>query len=360
MSDDRLKKARGRIDELDGEIQSLIQRRAEIAREIAEIKAQAGGNGDCYRPARESEILRAVAERNDGPLSDETVVRLMREIMSACLAVESPLKIAYLGPEGTYTQAAVYKHFGHSVNAVALAAIDEIFREVEARNADYGVVPVENSTEGVVSHTLDQLVGSPLRICGEVALSVHHHLLSNASALDQVKRVVAHAQSLAQCRKWLDSNLPNVVREAVASNGEAARMVRGENESAAIAGRAASELYELPILATNIEDEPNNTTRFLVLGRQSVPPTGHDMTSVLVSIQNQPGMLHRLLAPAAERGVDLTRIESRPSRRQAWDYNFFIDLEGHCEDAKVRNVLEAIESEAAYLKILGSYPRAAL
>lgn len=362
MADDRLAAARARIDALDEKLQALIAERAGIAREIAEIKAETeGGEGNnCYRPAREAEILRAVAERNSGPLSDETMARLMREIMSACLALESPLKVAYLGPEGTYTQAAVYKHFGHSVTALALAAIDEIFREVEAGNADYGVVPVENSTEGVVSHTLDQLVGSPLSIVGEVTLAVHHHLLSNAPALDGVRRVAAHAQSLAQCRKWLDANLPNVVREAVASNGEAARMVRGEKESAAIAGRAASELYDLPILAANIEDEPNNTTRFLVLGRQRVPATGNDMTSVLVSIHNRPGMLHRLLTPAAEAGVDLSRIESRPSRRQPWDYNFFIDLEGHVEEPAVRRVIDNIEAEAAYLKILGSYPKAVL
>ena len=361
MSEDRLAAARARIDALDEQLQKLISERAGIAREIAEIKAETdGGEGNCYRPAREAEILRAVAGRNHGPLSDETVTRLMREIMSACLALESPLKVAYLGPEGTYTQAAVYKHFGHSVEAVAMSAIDEIFREVEAGNADYGVVPVENSTEGVVSHTLDQLVGSPLSIVGEVALAVHHHLLSNAPSLERVRRVVAHAQSLAQCRKWLDAKMPNVVREAVASNGEAARMVRHENESAAIAGRAASELYELPILAANIEDEPNNTTRFLVLGNQPVPATGQDMTSVLVSIHNRPGMLHRLLTPAAEAGVDLSRIESRPSRRQPWDYNFFIDLEGHVEDAAVRQVIDRIEAEAAYLKILGAYPKAVL
>lgn len=361
MTDDGLKAARDRIDRLDEQLQSLIAERAGLAQEIARIKAAIEGEaGDCYRPARESEVLRAVAARNRGPLSDETVVRLMREVMSACLALESPLKVAYLGPEGTYTQAAVYKHFGHSVTAVPLAAIDEIFREVEAGNADYGVVPVENSTEGVVSHTLDQLVGSRLSIVGEVALAVHHHLLSHAADLNEVKRVVSHAQSLAQCRKWLDAKLPSVMREAVASNGEAARMVREEPAAAAIAGRAASELYELPILCANIEDEPNNTTRFLVLGRQSVPATGEDMTSILVSIHNRPGMLHRLLAPAADAGVDLSRIESRPSRRQAWDYNFFIDLEGHVAEGRVRQVIDRIEAEAAHLKILGSYPRAVL
>ncbi len=357
-SDDALlADARQRIDALDSEIQRLIAERAGVAMDVAHIK-QAQGRTDFYRPEREADVLKRVAARNEGPLDDATVMRLMREVMSACLALESPQRVAYLGPEGTYTQAAVYKHFGHSVQAVPMAAIDAIFREVEAGNADFGVVPVENSTEGVVSHTLDQLVGSSLSICGEVALAVHHHLLSRADDLSQVKRVVAHAQSLAQCRKWLDAHLPGVVREAVSSNGEAARMVAGETRAAAIAGRAASEFYELDMLASNIEDEPNNTTRFLVLGNQNVPATGHDMTSILVAIRNQPGMLHRLLTPAADAGVDLARIESRPSRRQAWDYNFFIDIEGHADDERVRQVIEAIEAQAAMLKILGAYPRA--
>jgi chorismate mutase/prephenate dehydratase len=281
----------------------------------------------------------------------------MREIMSACLALEQPLTVAYLGPEGTYTQAAVYKHFGHAVAAVPEPTIGDIFRSVEAGNAHFGVVPVENSTEGVVSNTLDQLVGSPLSICGEVALAVHHHLLSHAAGLAGIKRVAAHAQSLAQCRKWLDTYLPHAIREAVASNGEAARNVADTPSAAAIAGRAAGDYYGLPVLAANIEDEPNNTTRFLVLGRQPVAASGNDMTSILVSIRNRPGMLHRLLAPAAEAGVDLARIESRPSRRQAWDYNFFIDIEGHADDGPVRRVIEAIEAQAAMLKILGSYPR---
>ena len=358
QSDDQaLASARTQIDSLDKQIQALLAERAQVALDVARIK-QAQGRTDFYRPEREADVLKRVAERNEGPLEDAVVMRIMREIMSACLALESPLKVAYLGPEGTYTQAAVYKHFGHAVNALPSVAIDEIFREVEAGNAQFGVVPVENSTEGVVTHTLDQLVGSPLSICGEVALAVHHHLLSHSGELAGVQRVVAHAQALAQCRQWLDANLPGVVREAVSSNGEAARRVAGESNAAAIAARAASDFYDLPILASNIEDEPNNTTRFLVLGKQHVPATGRDMTSLLVSIRNSPGMLYKLLAPAADAGVDLTRIESRPSRRQAWDYNFFIDIEGHADDARVRQVIEAIESQAAMLKILGAYPRA--
>lgn len=360
MSDKELKAARERIDALDAELLKLISQRAQIAQEVGRIKQKMGAAGNHYRPGREAEVLRRVIEQNPGPLTDETLARLVREIMSACLAVESPLKVAYLGPEGTYTQAAVFKHFGHAVSSVSLAAIDEIFREVEAGNADYGVVPVENSTEGVVSHTLDLFVGSPLNICGEVTLAVHHHLLANANDLSAIRRVVAHAQSLAQCRKWLDSKLPNVVRAAVGSNAEAARIVHGESDAAAIAGRAAAELYGLNVLAKNIEDEPNNTTRFFIIGRQAVPATGQDMTSLLLSAHNRPGALFALLQPFAEAGVNLCRIESRPSRRGNWDYNFFIDIEGHAGDKKVGAVLDKIRAVASYFKILGSYPKAAV
>lgn len=354
--DDALADARAQIDDLDQRIHALINERAGVALKVAEIK-QAAGRTDFYRPEREARVLERIAARNEGPLADTAVAHIMREVMSACLALEKPMTVAYLGPEGTYTQAAVYKHFGHAVAAVPQPAIGDIFREVEAGNAHFGVVPVENSTEGVVTHTLDQLVGSNLSICGEVALAVHHHLLSHAREFGAIKRVVAHAQSLAQCRDWLDTHLPGAVREAVSSNGEAARRVVDDPAAAAIAARAASDFYELPIVASNIEDEPNNTTRFLVLGTQTVAASGNDMTSILVSIRNQPGMLYRLLAPAADAGVDLARIESRPSRRQAWDYNFFIDIEGHADDAPVRRLIEAIEAEAVMLKILGSYPR---
>lgn len=360
---DPLAAARTQIDGIDRQLIALISERAGVAVDVARIKAAAGDDsGDYYRPSREAQVLRRVAANNPGPLDDTTLTRLMREVMSACLSLESPLKVAYLGPEGTYTQAAVYKHFGHAVTAVPLDAIDDIFRAVEAGNADYGVVPVENSTEGVVTNTLDQLVASPLKICGEVALAVHHHLLSHAPSAAAIRRVVAHAQSLAQCRGWLDSNLPGVVREAVASNGEAARMVAADEQggAAAIAARAASEFYAVPVLASNIEDESNNTTRFLVLGTRDVPASGDDRTSIMVAINNKQGMLHRMLAPVAAAGVDLVRIESRPSRRMAWDYNFFIDMIGHVEEEPMRQALAAIREYATTLKILGSYPKAVL
>lgn len=366
MAEDGLDGARARIDAIDREILRLINERASVAQEVAHIKMAAvpeaeRGKLSFYRPEREAQVLRRLRDANAGPLDDDTVVRFFREIMSACLALERPLSVAYLGPEGTYTQAAVLKHFGSGVHARPLTAIDEIFREVEASLADYGVVPVENSTEGVVSHTLDLFVASPLKISGEVALPIHHHLLSGAARLADVKRIYAHAQSFAQARKWLDGKLPNVARQAVSSNAEAARIAASETGAAAIAGRAAAQLYGLDVLAANIEDEPDNTTRFLVIGRKSVPPSGHDLTSLLLSsphARNRPGALYRLLLPFADAGVNLTRIESRPTRRMNWDYHFFIDFEGHAEEAGVRQALERIEDTGAMVKILGSYPRA--
>jgi chorismate mutase/prephenate dehydratase len=357
-----LKKARARIDRLDQQLQELIAERARVALDIRRIKAGAGGANDHYRPAREAEVLRRTIARNrelNGPLADEVMARLMREIMSACLALESPLAVSYLGPEGTYTQAAVYKHFGHQVSARVATAIDEIFRDVESGSATYGVVPIENSTEGVVSSTLDLLANTPLTICGEVWLPVHHHLLSKHKRRAGIRKVYAHAQSFAQCRKWLDHKLPHAERIAVASNGLAAQRVRQQGRGAAIAGQAAAELYGLGILASNIEDDPNNTTRFLVIGRQNPEPTGRDMTSLVMSAhKNRSGALFELLEPFSRAGVSLTKIESRPSRRAAWDYNFFVDLEGHQADAAVKPALDLVQSHAAYFRILGSYPRA--
>lgn len=357
---DKLESIRARIDELDEKIQELINERARCAHEIAEIKQGAGADTAFYRPEREAQILRAVQARNKGPLSNETMARLFREIMSACLALEQQLTIAYLGPEGTFTELAALKHFGNAINTKPMPAIDEVFREVEAGAASYGVVPVENSTEGVVSHTLDMFINSPLKICGEVLLRVHHHLLSKTSSLKTIKKVTAHQQALAQCREWLNTNLPGVPRVAVSSNAEAARLASVEKGTAAIGSDHAGEIYKLDVLASNIEDEPDNTTRFLVIGKQSVPPSGKDKTSLMVSAKNQAGALYHLLAPLANYERSMTRIESRPSRRGTWEYVFFIDVEGHAEDLPMKRALRALEKDAALLKLLGSYPRAVL
>ncbi|MFO7287360.1 MAG: prephenate dehydratase [Gammaproteobacteria bacterium] len=356
-----LERLRKRIDEIDASIQELISERARCAKEIGVVKGLAK-TAEFYRPEREAQVLRAVLERNKGPLTDEQVVRIFRELMSACLALEEPLKVAYLGPEGTFTQTAVFKHFGHSVRAISVATIDEIFREVEAGTADFGVAPVENSTEGTVNHTLDMFLTSPLKICGEVELRIHQHLMGRMRDMSAIKRICSHSQSLAQCRGWLAQHLPNVERIAVSSNAEAARRARDEEGTAAIAGESAAEVYGLDVLCPNIEDEADNTTRFLVIGRKTFPPSGNDKTSLLVSAKGTegPGVLFHLLEPLARHRVNMTRIESRPSRRKKWDYVFFVDVDGHADDPKLKQALTEIEQQSNLFRVLGAYPKAVL
>ena len=348
---------RQEIDQIDLQIQSLINQRAACAERVAKIKLAQGINTNFYRPEREAQILRSVKERNDGPLAGDTMARIFREIISACLAHEEPMTIAYLGPEGTYTHAAVHKHFGQAVFTRPLAAIDEIFLAVDTGLAKYGLVPVENSTEGAVNHTLDLFIKSSLKICGEVSLPIHHNLLGADQPLEDIKIIYAHQQSLAQCRKWLDTQMPHARRESLSSNGEAAQLVRGKTGVAAIAGTAAAELYDLDILARNIEDEKDNTTRFLVIGQHEVPPSGNDSTTILVSAPNKPGGLRTLLKPLAEAGISLTRIESRPGKSGLWEYVFFMDLEGHQEEESVALALKELKEELPLFRILGSYPK---
>lgn len=359
--DPRLLALRDRIDEIDGEIARLISERAECALKVAEVKKATGGDALFYRPEREAQVLRKAMERNQGPLTDEEMARLFREIMSACLALEEPVKVAYLGPEGTFTQQAALKHFGNSAVSRPLAAIDEVFREVEAGAVNYGVVPVENSTEGVINHTLDNFMLSNLKICGEVELRIHQHLMiSDITREDAITRIYSHAQSLAQCRKWLDSHYPNVERVAVASNAEAAKRVKGEWNAAAIAGDMAADLYGLKILAEKIEDRPDNSTRFLIIGSLAVPISGDDKTSLMVSMRNEPGALHDLLEPFQRHKIDLTRVETRPSQSGNWTYVFFIDFVGHREQANVAAALAEVGARASDMKVLGSYPRGVL
>jgi chorismate mutase/prephenate dehydratase len=359
VSEERLEDVRKRIDAVDGEILRLISERAACARRVAEIKA-AGGESDFYRPGREAAILRRIKAQNPGPMGDEQMARLFREIMSACLALEQPLSVAFLGPEGTFTQAAAVKHFGHAVGTVPVGDIGDVFREVEADSCDYGVVPVENSTEGVVNHTLDMFMRSPLRIAGEVSLRIHHHLLSREQDRAAIRTLYSHQQSLAQCRGWLDRNLPGVQRVSVGSNAEAARLAAEHPGTAAVAGETAAEIYALSVLARNIEDEPGNTTRFLVVGTEDSRPSGDDKTSLLLSCRNEAGGLHALLSPLAAHGISMSRIESRPSRQGVWDYVFFVDILGHREDAIVANALESLRQESVLFRVLGSYPKATL
>ena len=352
---DELKKLRAGIDALDQQLLELINRRAAHARSIGQLK-----NGVVYRPEREAQILRRIKEANPGPLSDETVARLFREIMSACLALEKPMGVTYLGPQGTFSEAAAIKHFGHAAHAIPCNSIDEVMHKVEAGEVDYAVTPVENSTEGAVGRTLDLMLATPLKICGEVVLRVHQHLLRKTRGLKNIKRIYSHTQSFAQCHEWLNSNLPRVQRVQVASNAEAARLASKDKGSCAIAGDMAAERYGLNILTGNIEDEPNNTTRFWILGMHDAAPSGNDKTSLVMSSKNVPGAVHKLLTPLADYGVSMSKLESRPSRTGLWEYVFFVDIEGHQQDANVAKALAELGEKAAFMKILGSYPAAVL
>jgi len=357
-----LAQIRAEINAVDELLQELLNRRALLAQQVGISKHADGHTVDFYRPEREAQVLRAALERNAGPLRDEEIARLFREIMSACLAQQEPLKVAFLGPEGTHTQAAVFKHFGHSVRALALNTSDEVFHEVEAGNADFGVVAIENSTEGTVTNTLDRFIGSPLHICGEVELRIHHCLMGRMESLQAIERICAHAQALAQCRSWLEEHLPGVERVAVSSNAEGARRARDEKGTAAIAGDTAAEVYELRLLVNEIEDHADNTTRFLVIGRKILAPSGSDKTTLLVSTRSttSPGALHRLLEPLASNRISMTRIESRPSRRGKWNYVFFIDVEGHASDRSVARALKGLKARASLFRVIGSYPRSVL
>jgi len=344
-----IEKLRGEIDKLDDELATLVQRRAALAQKIGELK----GGAPAYRPERESEILRRISGKS-GPLAAERLLTVFREIISACRALEQSIRVSYLGPEGTFSEQAVRKHFGRAVEGLASASVDEAFRSAESGAAQFTVVPAENSTEGVVGRTLDLLLATPLRICGEVELRVQQNLLCRTDDIGSIKKIYSHAQSLAQCNGWLSQHLPRAERVPVTSNADAARRAAEEAGTAAVAGEAAAERYGLKVLSKGIEDDPNNTTRFLVLGNLDPAPTGRDRTSLVMSAENKPGAVHALLTPLARHGVSMTRIESRPSRARLWEYMFFIDVEGHQKDERVAAALA--ELKAPYLKILGSYP----
>ena len=337
---------RARIDAIDDALLKLVSERAGIAQQVGRAK-----NGEkIYRPEREAQIVRRLREANLGPLSSDSIERLIREIMSACRALEQTTRVAYLGPAGTFSQQAVHKHFGHEVEAQAEADIDACFHAVETGRADFAIVPVENSTEGAIGRTLDLIVASPLRICGEVMLPIHQTLMravvtDRRAGLDGIARIYGHAQSLAQCQQWLGRHLPQAERNSVVSNSDGAR-------------RAAAELYGLAVVEARIEDEASNTTRFLVLGQTDAPPSGRDKTSMVIGAHNQPGAVVKLLLPLADAGISMSRLESRPSRSSRWEYLFFVVCEGHRQDARLAAALTEIEARAAFLKVLGSYPAA--
>lgn len=358
---EKLLEIRDSIDSIDDQILDLLCKRAECAEQVAETKRQAGEKELWfYRPEREAQILNRMSEQNKGPLANERITAIFREIISSCLALEQNIKVAFLGPEGTFSQEAASKHFGHAVETVPMGSIAQVFKEVEHGVVDYGVVPIENSTEGVVSYTLDVFMHSPLKISGEIKLRIHQNLLTNNDDWKSVKRVYSHQQSLAQCRQWLDTHLHNAEQIPVSSNTEAARLAKEDKNSAAIAGVLAGKIYDLNIAKQNIEDSKENTTRFLVIGKQDIPVSGADKTTLMISAKNRSGALYHLLAPLAANGLDMTRIESRPSRNVNWEYYFFMDIEGHADDPKVAKALQELSAESELIRVLGSYPKAIL
>lgn len=342
------------IDDIDEQMLQLISQRARLAHRIGEIK-----QGNIYRPEREAQVLRRLEDNNPGPLPAPAVKAVFREIMSHCLALEQPLAVAFLGPAGTFSESAARRHFGSAPTLMPLATIDDVFRAVEAGNASYGVVPVENSTEGAVGRTLDMLLSTTQMVCGEVMLRVEQNLMSRDTPISEIRCVYSHAQSLAQCHEWLNRNLPGVPIIAVASNAEAARRASEEERAAAIAGEAAARVYDLNILSANIEDDPANTTRFLVMGEHDAGPSGRDKTSLIFTVQNRSGAVVRLLQPLADEGVSMTKLQSRPVRgfgNGGWQYVFYVDIEGHQSDPAVNKAIARIREEAGSLKVLGSYP----
>lgn len=349
-----LEQIRKKIDELDEKIIALLNDRTKLALEIGKLKQ--AKDSEVYAPARESEIYRKIDSLANDPLPKDALKAIYREVMSASLALEKPLSVAYLGPEATFTHLASLSKFGSSVRYVPCTSITEVFAEVDHKRVDYGVIPVENSIEGAVSHSLDMFIDSDLKICSEILFEISHNLMASCD-LKQIKRIYSNPQVFGQCRLWLERNLPRVELIDTTSTSQAANRAREEDGAAAIASKLAATLYNLPILAEGIEDFAHNVTRFLVMGRQMAARTGKDKTSIVVSIKDKVGALYEMLAPIRKSGVNMTKIESRPSKKKAWDYYFFIDMEGHVEDTKVKGTLKAMEECVRFLKVLGSYPQ---
>ncbi len=361
-----LETLRSDIDEIDLKIQALLNERAGCAERVAKIKLRDTvqetdskiQKNFFYRPEREAQVLRKIADRNDGPLRNENLVTIFREIMSACLSLEKPLRVSYLGPQGTFSQAAALKHFGHAVECMSASSIDEVFAHVESGQSNFGVVPVENSTEGMVNNTLDNFMDSTLKISGEVEVRIEHHLLVSQRTKEVgISKICAHEQGLAQCRNWLDINYPSADRQSLRSNGAAAKLAAETVGVAAVAGEVAQAEYKLERMSSNIEDSGDNTTRFLIVGISDIPKSGEDKTSIIVSSRNKPGALYKILDPFQKSNVSLTRIDTRPSRSEKWTYVFFIEFEGHLQDDNVKSIMTELEENAVLLKPLGSYPR---
>jgi chorismate mutase/prephenate dehydratase len=351
----RLEPLRDQIDQIDRELLDLLSQRAHLALEVGHVKKEFGSQ--VYRPEREQQVLQKVAKNNPGPLLDQGLQSIWREIMSACRAIEANIRVAYLGPIGTYSEEATQKFFGHSIECAPQVSLDDVFHEAESGSCAYGMVAIENSAEGAVSRTLDLLLASHLKICGEISIPVHHALMNQTGSLAGVTHVRAHPQALAQCQEWLTQHAPQIHREAITSNAQAAKDAATDPKLAAIASSAAAAQYGLKIIHQGIQDDVHNRTRFIVIGHQEAGPTGHDQTSLIVSVNNEAGAVYRMLEPFAKHGVSLTRFESRPARTGAWEYHFYMDMNGHQHDASVEAALAELQKLTVFYKCLGSYPK---
>ncbi len=356
--EEKIKSLRQRIETIDGKILRLLNERAEIVMEVGREKS--AGKMDSYDPQREEEIVRSLVLQNNGPFPKQAIAPVFREIISACRSLETEITVAYLGPPATHTHLACFEYFGSSVQTQPKESIQEVFEAVEKRKASYGVVPIENSTEGSVNQTLDRLIESEVMICGEVMIQVSHHLLSRSGRSEDIRKIASHPSALEQCRKWLRKNFPDVEVAEAASTAKAAQMAAEDSKTAAIASSLAAQLYGLKVVESRIEDYLSNYTRFLVIGLHTNPRTGRDKTSILFSISHAPGSLYQALKPFSEKGINLTKIESRPMKGKPWEYIFFVDVEGHATDEAIREVMVELEQDARFLKLLGSYPQRSL
>ncbi|MCM0036767.1 MAG: prephenate dehydratase [Burkholderiaceae bacterium] len=347
---------RQRIDQIDAEILDLLNKRAKTAQEVGQVKHAHHAAGPVLRPEREAQVIRQLQQLNRGPFPSDAVASVWTEVISACRGLEQSLTVAFLGPAGSFSEQAAFEHFGRSVTGLPCPSFDEVFRSVEAGAAQVGMVPVENSTEGAVNRTLDLLLGSSLRILGERSLLIRHCLLSKSGKMQGITKVLAHPQALAQCQNWLNREYPGIPREPVSSNSEAARLASLDPTIAAIASDVAAQAWGLEVVALGIQDDAQNRTRFLAIGKLDILPSGRDKTSVILAVPNRAGAVYQMLSPLSENGVSMTRFESRPARTGQWEYYFYVDLEGHCEDARVKKALTSLESQCAFYKLLGSYP----
>lgn len=353
----KLEPLREKIDRLDHEILALINERAKTAQAVGDLKHEHHAQGPVFRPERESQVIRGLQNQNAGPVTPDGIEAIWSQIISVCRGLEQDIRVAYLGPAGSFSEQAAFEYMGQAISGVACPNFDEVFRTVESQGAHVGIVPVENSTEGAVNRTLDLLLNSPLRIVGEHSILIKHCLLTQTGSMDKVTKVLAHPQALAQCQHWLGMNHPTLTREPAASNAEAARIAASDPTVAAIASDIAARTWQLQVVAEGIQDDPMNRTRFLAIGAIDTLPSGRDKTSLILAVANEAGAVYKMLAPFSDNGVSMTRFESRPARNGQWEYHFYVDIEGHEQEPAVAKAIEELRTRCAFLKILGSYPR---